>query len=72
MKGAVTGCEYPPFRRIRESVTFGTKTFKIKPSGSRRSSDVLACYQYRYYTRFVSHNDCDYIPGVIFPTPSAG
>jgi hypothetical protein len=53
-----------------QNVTFGTKTFKIKPSGSRRSSDVLACYQYRYYTRFVSHNDCDYMPGVIFPTSS--
>src|SRR3984893_5437867 len=71
MKGAVTGCEYPPFRRIRlAKCDVRTKTFKIKPSGSRRSSDVLACYQYRYYTRFVSHNDCDYMPGVIFPTSS--
>jgi hypothetical protein len=54
-----------------QNVSFGTKTFKIKPSGSRRSSDVLACYQYRYYTRFVSHSDCNYVLGVTFPT-SAG
>jgi hypothetical protein len=51
-------------------VTFGTKTFKITASGSRRSADVLACYQYRYYTRFVNHNDCLYIPGITFPNVS--
>jgi hypothetical protein len=51
-----------------QNVTFGTKTLRIAPSGHRRSADVLACYQYRYYTRFVSHNDCLYVPGVIFPT----
>jgi hypothetical protein len=54
-----------------QSVSFGTKTFKIKPGGSRRSTDVLACYQYRYYTRFVSHSNCDYATGITFPT-SAG
>jgi hypothetical protein len=54
-----------------QNVSFGTKTFKIKPSGSRRSADVLACYQYRYYTRFASHSDCNYVLGVTFPT-SAG
>jgi hypothetical protein len=53
------------------NVSFGTKTFKIKPGGSRRSADVLACYQHRYYTRFVSQSDCDYVTGVTFPT-SAG
>lgn len=53
-----------------KNVTFGTKTFKITPSGSRRSADVLACYQYRYYTRFANHNDCRYVPGMIFPTVS--
>jgi hypothetical protein len=51
-----------------QNVTFGTKTLRIAPSGPRRSADVLACYQYRYYTLFVSHNDCLYVPGVIFPT----
>lgn len=54
-----------------QNVSFATKTFKIKPSGARRSADVLACYQHRYYTRFVSHSDCDYVTGVTFPT-SAG
>jgi hypothetical protein len=51
-----------------QNVSFGTKTFKIKPSGSRRSADVLVCYQYRYYTRFVNHSDCSYVAGVTFPT----
>lgn len=50
------------------NVSFGTKTFKISPNGSRRKVDVLACYQHRYYTRFVSTRDCLYVPGVIFPT----
>ena len=49
-----------------ENISLGTKTFKITPSGSRRSTDVLACYQYRHYTRFVSHSDCDYITGITF------
>jgi hypothetical protein len=53
-----------------QDVTFGMKTFKITPSGSRRSADVLPCYQYRYYTRFVNHTDCLYVPGVTFPTVS--
>jgi hypothetical protein len=49
-------------------VSLGTKTFKINPSGSRRSADVLACYQYRCYTRFVNHSDCNYVAGLTFPT----
>jgi hypothetical protein len=55
-----------------ENVSFGTKTFKIKPSGSRRSADVLPCYQYRHYTRFIGPGpgDSDYVPGAIFPTSS--
>lgn len=52
------------------NVSFGTKTFKIEPNGARRKADVLACYQYRYYTRFVSHADFLCFPGVIFPTSS--
>jgi hypothetical protein len=52
------------------NVSFGTKTFKIEPNGARRKTDVLACYQYRYYTRFVSHADYLYFPGVTFPTSS--
>jgi hypothetical protein len=52
------------------NVSFGTKTFKIEPNGARRKTDVLACYQYRHYTRFVNQADYFYLPGVTFPTSS--
>jgi hypothetical protein len=55
-----------------ESVKPGNKAFKIKANGSRRSADVVACYEYRLYTRFISVNDSRYIPGIIFPTTSSG
>jgi hypothetical protein len=48
------------------------KAIKIKATGSRRSADVVACYQYRRYTRFVSLNDQSFVSGVIFPTTSGG
>lgn len=54
------------------NVTPGNKAIKIKASGSRRSADVVACYQYRRYIRFINSNDCEYISGIIFPTLSSG
>ena len=48
------------------------KAIKIKANGSRRSADVVACYEYRRYTRFISENDCRYTSGIIFPTTSSG
>lgn len=54
------------------NITQGNKAFKIKPNGSRRSADVVPCYQYRRYRRFISTSDQLYIPGVIFPTGSTG
>lgn len=50
----------------------GNKAIKIKANGSRRSGDVVACYQHRRYLRYISERDQDYVPGVIFPTTSSG
>lgn len=46
----------------------GTKAVRIKANGSRRSADVLVCYQHRRYTEFLSLNDNAYIPGIMFFT----
>jgi hypothetical protein len=54
------------------NVTPGNKAIRIKPNGTRRSADVVACYQYRRYIRFISLSDQEYVPGVIFPTTSSG
>ena len=56
----------------KESVDAGNKAIKIKANGSRRSADVVACYQYRKYVRFIDEDDQDYLPGIIFPTDSSG
>lgn len=54
------------------NVTSGNKAIRIKPNGTRRSADVVVCYQYRRYIRFISPSDQEYVPGVIFPTASSG
>ena len=54
------------------AVTAGNKAIRIAANGSCRSADVVACYQYRRYIRFISVNDQEYVPGVIFPTASSG
>jgi hypothetical protein len=51
-----------------EDVKPGNKAIKIKANGARRNSDVVVCYQFRCYSRFVSVNDFQFIPGIIFPT----
>jgi len=53
-------------------VTPGNKAIKIKANGSRRSADVVACYQYRRYIRFISVSNQEYVPGIIFPTATSG
>jgi hypothetical protein len=53
-------------------VTPGNRAIKIKANGARRSADVVACYQFRRYIRFISVNDQEYVPGVIFPSTSSG
>ncbi|MFO1477605.1 MAG: nucleotidyltransferase [Verrucomicrobiota bacterium] len=54
------------------NVTSGNKAIRIKANGSRRSADVVACYQHRRYIRFISTSDYEFVPGVIFPTSSSG
>jgi len=54
------------------NVTPGNKAIAIKASGARRSADVVVCYQYRRYIRFLSVNNQEYVPGVIFPSTSSG
>jgi hypothetical protein len=56
----------------KDSVKPENKAIKIKANASRRSSDVVACYGYRRYIRFISLSDYNYIPGVIFPSASSG
>jgi len=53
-------------------VTSGNKSIKIKSNGSRRSADVVACYQYRRYIRFINISNQEYITGVIFPSVLSG
>jgi uncharacterized protein YbaA (DUF1428 family) len=50
----------------------GNKAVKIKANGTRRNADVVICFQYRRYLRFVSEDDQEYIPGIIFPSQSSG
>lgn len=54
------------------NVIHGNKAIKIKASGSRRSADVVTCYQYRNYIRFISLSDQKHVSGIIFPTSSSG
>ena len=56
----------------KENVDPGNKAIKIKANGSRRSADVVACYQYRNYYYFISPEDQGFTEGVIFPTQSSG
>ena len=39
---------------------------KIKANSGRLPADVVVCLEYRLYTRFNSHNDCDYVSGIKF------
>lgn len=55
-----------------DNVKSGNKAVKIKANGSRRSADVVTCFEYRRYTRFISLNDQKYVSGIIFPSTSSG
>jgi hypothetical protein len=55
-----------------DAISQGNKAIAIKASGSRRSADVIACYQYRRYTRFKSASDNTYVSGIIFPSSWSG
>jgi hypothetical protein len=51
-------------------VGLGTKAIKIKANGSRRSADVVVCYQYRRYVRFLEANNYEFVPGINFLSKS--
>lgn len=78
-KAAYTFSEFRTgvFNRLSDAfgaadVTPGNKAVKIRANGSRRSGDVVACYQFRRYTRFINENNQEYVLGVTFPTNSSG
>jgi hypothetical protein len=50
----------------------GNKAVKIKANGARRNADVVVCYQFRRYSRFISVDDQEYVQGIIFPSASSG
>jgi hypothetical protein len=56
----------------QSEVSPGDRAFHIKPNGGRRTADVVACFQYRRYIRFISEDDYKYFPGIIIPSTSEG
>jgi hypothetical protein len=56
----------------KENVEAGNKAVKIKANGSRRSADVVVCYEYRKYVRYIGPGDWEYVPGIIFPSGIGG
>ena len=78
-KATYTFADFKKAVVIRLSNAFGAgnvsaenKAVKIKANGSRRSADVVACYQYRRYHWFGDLEDQGYTEGMIFPTQSNG
>jgi hypothetical protein len=53
-------------RSFGSDVEAGTKAVHIKPSGNRRSSDVICACQFRRYLRFQTGADTEYITGICF------
>jgi hypothetical protein len=53
-------------------ISSGDRALHIKPNGGRRSADVVACFQYRRYIRFISKDNYEYSPGIIIPATSKG
>jgi hypothetical protein len=49
-------------------VEIENKAIKIKAEGSRRSSDVVVCHEYRFYNHFDINRPNDCTLGIIFPT----
>ena len=50
------------------AVKMGNKAITIKAEGSRRSADVVVCYQYRFYRKFDPNRPDDCTFGIVFPT----
>jgi hypothetical protein len=56
----------------KEDVEPGNKAVRIKANGSRRSADVVVCYEYRRYVRFIGPGNWEYVPGIMFPSGGGG
>ena len=56
----------------KDDVKPGNKAVKVKANGSRRSADVVVCYEYRRYLRYISSTNWEYVPGIIFPSDGDG
>lgn len=51
------------------NISVGEKAIKIKSTPTRRSADVVVCWEYRSFKSFSLQNPNDYAPGIIFTTP---
>lgn len=47
-------------------VSFGNKAIAVEGDGNRRDADVIPCFQYRKYTRYISAYDSSFIEGIVF------
>lgn len=54
----------------KSNVDVGNKSVKIKGTSNRMSSDVVVCFQYRRYKRFLTIDNQEYVPGIIFSAGS--
>ncbi len=52
------------------AVSVGEKAIKIESTPTRRSADVIVCWEYRSFNSFNLLNTKDYTAGIIFTTPS--
>src|SRR6202023_118662 len=50
--------------------TSGKKALRIKPSGNRRSADILLVAPHKCYTSYVSGQQPQFVEGVLFITSS--
>jgi len=53
-------------RNFGSDVIGGTKAINIKPSGNRRSADVIAALQFRRYMKFHTGSEDEYVKGICF------
>lgn len=57
-------------KKFPSKVASGNKAIYIKADGSRRETDVVACTEFRRFTRFRSWSNYSYIEGITFWTNS--
>jgi hypothetical protein len=52
------------------AVSIGSKAIRISGDQNRRDADVIVCYEYKNFRSFTPYRPDDFVPGIIFPTPS--